>query len=84
MVAKHTHSKYGIVDGGGDMAMWSNGDKTWKIGVMDPFDEEKHIGFFIKNGGIATSNIIYRSWMQGESKNIIFWMEEPECLQLQI
>lgn len=64
-----THSKYGIVDGGGDMAMWSDGEKTWNIGVMDPFNEENVIGSFsIQNGGIATSNIIYRSWMQGESK----------------
>ncbi len=65
----HTNSRYGIVDGGGDMAMWSNGDKTWKIGVMDPFDEGKEIGSFtIQNGGVATSNIIYRSWMQEETK----------------
>ena len=65
----HTHSKYGIIDGGGDMAMWSNGDKTWKIGVMDPFDEENEIGSFsIQNGGIATSNILYRNWTQGDTK----------------
>lgn len=65
----HTHSKYGIIDGGGDMAMWSNGDKTWRIGVMDPFDEESEIGSIsIQNGGIATSNIIYRNWIQGETK----------------
>ncbi|WP_187119039.1 FAD:protein FMN transferase [Bacillus marasmi] len=66
---KHTKSNYGIVDGGGDMSMWSNGDKTWTIGVMDPFNEEEEIGSFsIRNGGIATSNIIYRSWLQGQCK----------------
>lgn len=66
---QNTESRYGIVDGGGDMSMWSNCEKTWKIGVMDPFDEEKEIGSFsIKNGGVATSNILYRSWMQGETK----------------
>lgn len=66
---EHTHSPYGIVDGGGDMAVWSNGEKNWRIGVMDPFDERKEIGSFsIQNGGIATSNSLYRSWMQGTIK----------------
>ncbi|WP_010677689.1 FAD:protein FMN transferase [Bacillus timonensis] len=65
----HTSSSYGIVDGGGDMSMWSKGDKTWAIGIMDPFDEDKEIGSFsIRNGGVATSNTIYRSWMQGGTK----------------
>lgn len=66
---QNTISRYGIVDGGGDIAVWSSGEKTWKIGIMDPFDESKEIGFFnIRNGGIATSNIVYRSWMQGNEK----------------
>nr|MBO2505084.1 thiamine biosynthesis protein ApbE [Bacilli bacterium] len=65
----NTRSKYGIVDGGGDMSIWSNGEKTWKIGIQHPFDEEKTIGSFsIQNGGIATSNIVYRSWTQGNVK----------------
>ena len=65
----HTHCKYGMIDGGGDMAMWSNGDKTWKIGVRDPFNQENEVGSFsIQNGGIATSNIIYRNWIQGDTK----------------
>lgn len=62
---KYAHSKFGMVDGGGDIALWSNGEKTWNIGVMDPFNEEKELGSFeIQNGGIATSNIVYRSWWQ--------------------
>ncbi|MHC0039633.1 FAD:protein FMN transferase [Pseudoneobacillus sp. C159] len=62
---KNARSKFGIVDGGGDMAVWSNGEKTWKIGIMDPFNDEKEIGSFeIQNGGVATSNIVYRSWWQ--------------------
>ncbi|WP_161974854.1 FAD:protein FMN transferase [Bacillus timonensis] len=65
----HTRSTYGIVDGGGDMAMWSKGDKAWTIGIRDPFYEEIEIGSFsIRNGGVATSNTIYRSWLQGETK----------------
>ncbi|WP_071393223.1 FAD:protein FMN transferase [Bacillus tuaregi] len=58
-------ARFGMVDGGGDIAVWSNGEKTWRIGVMDPLDEVKEIGTFtILNGGIATSNTIYRSWLQ--------------------
>lgn len=66
---KEARSRYGIVDGGGDIEVWSNGEKRWKIGIMDPFNDEKEIGSFsIGNGGIATSNIIYRSWWQGDRK----------------
>lgn len=62
---KNAHSKFGVVDGGGDIELWSNGEKTWNIGVMDPFNEDKELGSFeIQNGGIATSNIVYRSWWQ--------------------
>lgn len=68
-IKQHTNCKYGIVDGGGDISVWSNGEKTWKIGIMDPFDEKKEIGSFsIQNGGIATSNIVYRSWIQNGMK----------------
>ena len=78
---KYNHSKFGIVDGGGDIAVWSNGEKTWKIGVMDPFNKEKEIGSVeIQNGGIATSNIVYRSWWQDGRKNIICWTVELACL----
>ncbi|KMY56254.1 hypothetical protein AC623_16255 [Bacillus sp. FJAT-27231] len=65
----HAGSCCGIVDGGGDIKVWSNGEKTWRIGVMAPFQEDKEIGFFeIQNGGIATSNLVYRSWWQGATK----------------
>lgn len=62
---KHGRSRYGIVDGGGDLMVWSDGEKTWRIGVMNPFNEDKEIGMFeIQNGAIATSNAMYRSWRQ--------------------
>ena len=36
---------------------------------MDPFNEENEIGSFaIQNGGIATSNIVYRNWIAGRHK----------------
>ncbi|WP_235714551.1 FAD:protein FMN transferase [Neobacillus dielmonensis] len=65
---KSSGAKAGIVDGGGDIAVWSDGEKVWHIGIAHPYDEERDIAqLYIKNGGIATSNIIYRSWRQGET-----------------
>ncbi|MGJ7912760.1 FAD:protein FMN transferase [Neobacillus sp. LXY-1] len=59
----------GIVDGGGDMDIWSNGEREWKIGVSHPNNPKKEIAqFSIKNGAVATSNVVYRSWMQGNEK----------------
>ena len=59
-------SEYGIVDGGGDMTMWSSGEKEWNIGISDPFAEQQELSKIkIKNGAIATSNRVYRSWKQG-------------------
>lgn len=59
----------GIVDGGGDLTVWSNGDKIWTIGVADPFHEDREIAKFdIKNGSVATSNIIFRKWKHGNTQ----------------
>lgn len=55
---------YGLVDGGGDMKLWSNGEKVWRIGIADPFDMEQERSFInMKSGAIATSNRSYRRWM---------------------
>lgn len=64
-------AEWGIVDGGGDMSLWSNGQKEWRIGIMDPFHEEQELTTIrIHNGAIATSNKVYRSWLQnGEKKH---------------
>ncbi|MFJ7952979.1 FAD:protein FMN transferase [Lysinibacillus sp. NPDC096418] len=56
---------YGMVDGGGDLKVWSTGEKVWKIGVADAIDIDKEISQIkIKTGAIATSNRIFRSWTQ--------------------
>ena len=56
---------YGIIDGGGDMKMWSTGEKVWTIGIADATDVDKEIGYVkIRTGAIATSNRIFRSWTQ--------------------
>lgn len=58
----------GMVDGGGDMTVWSDGHKEWKIGVTHPFQQDVEIAqFSLKNGSVATSNVIYRSWTQGNT-----------------
>lgn len=63
---------YGIVDGGGDMTLWSNGEKEWTIGIADPFNGENIGRIRIKNGAIATSSRVYRSWVyQNEEKHHI-------------
>ncbi|WP_245987464.1 FAD:protein FMN transferase [Ureibacillus endophyticus] len=63
--------EFGIVDGGGDMKLWSNCEKEWIIGISDPFKEDEEItSIKIKNGAIATSNRVYRSWqMNGKQKH---------------
>nr|WP_211171168.1 FAD:protein FMN transferase [Bacillus sp. DNRA2] len=59
----------GMVDGGGDMSLWSDGKKEWNIGIADPFDPNRTLRqITLKNGSVATSNIIYRSWQQGTEK----------------
>ncbi|WP_397539675.1 FAD:protein FMN transferase [Rummeliibacillus pycnus] len=64
---------YGIVDGGGDMAMWSDGEKEWSIGIANPFNGTDMGSIKIQNGAIATSNRIYRSWtyQQQEKHHIL-------------
>lgn len=62
-------SSYGLVDGGGDMTLWSDGNKIWNISIADPKNVDRDIGNIkIQNGAIATSNTLYRSWMQGTTK----------------
>lgn len=62
-------ARTGIVDGGGDLTVWSDGNKEWMIGVAHPFTKEKEIAQFrLKNGSVATSNTIYRSWLQGKQQ----------------
>lgn len=65
----HAQAQSGIVDGGGDISVWSTGPKVWKIGIVDPYNPNRELRqITMKNGSIATSNIIYRSWQQGSEK----------------
>lgn len=54
----------GIVNAGGDLFVW--GDKYQTIGVSHPdkdFGERDVIQFDMRNGAVATSNTLYRSWI---------------------
>jgi FAD:protein FMN transferase len=62
-------ARYGLVDGGGDMTMWSDGIKKWKIGIAHPFHADREIASLtLENGAVATSNRVYRSWGSGNEK----------------
>ena len=65
-------AEWGIVDGGGDMSVWSNGKKEWRIGITDPFNEEKQLTTIrINNGAIATSIRFTDLGYKQARKNII-------------
>lgn len=56
---------YGIVDAGGDIRTWSAGEKEWHIGVADPYGSGQDMTTIkMKNSAIATSNRLYRCWVQ--------------------
>jgi thiamine biosynthesis lipoprotein len=64
---KTGNAAFGIVDGGGDMTVWSDGSKLWRIGIAHPLEPEKEIGqFSLYNGSVATSNRLYRCWNDGD------------------
>jgi thiamine biosynthesis lipoprotein len=64
-----SRARAGIVDGGGDITVWSDGEKEWTIGVAHPYEKNKEIAQFrVKNASVATSNIFYRRWQQGNAQ----------------
>lgn len=66
---KRHGATYGMVDGGGDMSLWSDGTKAWEIGIADPWEETRVIDVLsLKNKAVATSNRLYRSWQQGKDR----------------
>lgn len=65
-------TKYGIIDVGGDLLMWSNGEKQWHIGISDPIDDDKTLrSFAVKTAAIATSNRLKRSWNNGKKHHLL-------------
>lgn len=78
--------EYGIVDGGGDMKLWSSCDKVWTIGIAHPSNERQEVEYIkIKNGAIATSNRVYRSWNQkGIKKHHLLNGQTGEVIYSQI
>jgi thiamine biosynthesis lipoprotein len=55
----------GMIDAGGDIRVWSDGD-PWCIGVQNPFDEEEEIvHLWVQDAAVATSNVLHRRWSNG-------------------
>ena len=83
---QHVAPEYGIVDGGGDMKMWSAGEKVWTIGIANPYAEHQEMSFIkMKTGAIATSNRVYRSWKQdGHNKHHLLNGKTGEVIQSHI
>ncbi|TCZ77092.1 FAD:protein FMN transferase [Paenibacillus albiflavus] len=53
----------GAIDAGGDMRVWSNAI-PWQVGIQHPTDEDQEvIQLWIKEGAIATSNVMHRRWI---------------------
>ncbi|MCM8818645.1 MAG: FAD:protein FMN transferase [Candidatus Omnitrophica bacterium] len=64
--------KNGLVNGGGDLYCWGTNPekKKWKIGIEDPFEENKLIGnFMITERGIATSGN-YKRYLKIKNQKI--------------
>ncbi len=62
-IVKEFGLENGIVNAGGDIFVWGEEERT--IGVQHPSPEHGDkdiIQFKMRNGGIATSNTLYRSW----------------------
>ncbi|VWX35323.1 FAD:protein FMN transferase [Exiguobacterium oxidotolerans] len=58
----------GLIEAGGDVVVWSD-ETPWKIGVTHPHTDEEIAEISLRQGAIATSNRIYRSWHVGERMN---------------
>lgn len=69
LLKKLQFTEYGLVDGGGDMTMWSAGSKEWTISIADPYEEQQDVTYIkLYNGSIATSNRLYRCWTQNTTR----------------
>ena len=56
-----------LVNAGGDIAIsdYQKGGKSWKIGVIDPFQPERDLGTIsVGPAGVATSGRDFRQWRQ--------------------
>jgi len=73
----------GLIDAGGDIAVWGTGTKTaCEITIADPFHPEHDIAILELNrgAGIATSNTIRRKWA-GPRQRIFHHIIDPSTGQ---
>lgn len=63
---EHLGIRSGLVDGAGDLYVWSEENDSWLIGIENPFNQEQElVKLRIASGAITTSNKLYRRWQQG-------------------
>lgn len=58
----------GLIEAGGDVIAWSDGE-PWKIAITDPGTEAEIAEVRLRQGAVATSSRLYRSWKVGEKTN---------------
>jgi len=51
----------GLIEAGGDVIVWSDGE-PWNITITHPETEERVADIQLRQGAVATSNRVYRSW----------------------
>ncbi|MGG1516973.1 FAD:protein FMN transferase [Paenibacillus oryzisoli] len=67
-IATFLHDKHcverGLINAGGDLLAWSTeAEKQWMIGVEDPWNPEKELGYIACNElAVATSSTLGRRW----------------------
>ncbi|AFS71821.1 MULTISPECIES: FAD:protein FMN transferase [Exiguobacterium] len=64
---RKSHTR-GLIEAGGDVIVWSDAH-PWKIAITDPQTEQAIAEVRLRQGAVATSNRIYRSWKVGERTN---------------
>lgn len=58
----------GLIEAGGDVIVWSD-TQPWKVAITDPQTEQAIAEVQLRQGAIATSNRVYRSWKVGKRTN---------------
>lgn len=58
----------GLIEAGGDVIVWSD-TQPWKVAITDPQTEQAIAEVQLRQGAIATSNRVYRSWKGGQRTN---------------
>lgn len=58
----------GLIEAGGDVIVWSD-TQPWKVAITNPQTEQAIAEVQLRQGAIATSNRVHRSWQVGQRTN---------------